>query len=651
MLGRKKSDAPAKAEWTPARQRRQRALFVVGAAWMLLSYCGVEVYCSRYLGGGSTSIHTFGLCWAILLTGVSLALPRWIGKVVYGLSFYFFAIFGAVQCCYYSIFGRMMWLGDVRYAGEGGAFVGDVLGQFSRGWWCATILLMVIGCIGCFLVPRGARRGRLRVVCLLAALSAAVGLYAYPGVVFRQDDAQGVWGAQNEYRRAMSAEGVYTTMYDAHKVYQICGIFQTTVKDAWTHQVYPKTPMYRRQVERRAAEIDSWFDERPAHEDNGMTGIFEGKNVVLVLMESMDDWLINSSDTPTISRLMDEGINFTNFYTPGYGSVRTFNSEFCVNTGIFLPTNGQYAFDYCNNDFSESMASLLRAQNYSAEAFHYNDVTFYNRGVMEPAMGYENYNSYMNYGIVGDALLSDTAVFSNEDLMAKFYGGEEGDTASNFLSFIITRSAHMTYTYNEELSRFALGQYPRYMGASGHEEVDCIRAKARCCDAMFARLLRSLEENGHLEDTVIVAFTDHYAYGMQDKQELLRRSGVDDMLLVEKTPCFIWSYGGPSMEVDKTLNTSDLLPTVVNLFGLDSSYRYLGQDAFDENYEGYAIFQDRSWITKDGAYQDGSVLDTFGTEGPSAEEIASMNDLAQTYIHINNLLLESDYYGRAEAEK
>lgn len=649
MAHKSKKQNREAAPLTPRQLRRQRLLYVIGAVWMFLSYYGVEIYCSRYLDPVYTTGKTFGFCWALLLTAIALILPRWIGKVFYGLSFYAFAIFGAVQCCFYAIFGRMMWVGDVRYAGEGGAFVGDVLGLFAKSWWVATVALMVIGCIGCFLVPRGPRPGRLRLTCLLVGLSAVMGLFAYPATVFQQDE--NAWGLQAEYKRALSHQGIYETMYDAHKVYQVCGIYQTTVKDIWQHNIYPKTPMYRREINERASELDAWFGERPAHRDNDMTGIFEGKNVVLVLMESMDDWLINETDTPTISRLMNEGINFTNFYSPGFGSVRTFNTEFCVNAGIYLPTNGQYAFDYCTNDFSESLPSMFGGLGYSTQSFHYNDPTFYNRGVMEPAMGYEAYNCYMNFGMVGDALLSDTGLFENEALMEKFYGGEDGGDYTGFCNFIISRSAHMTYAYDEELSQFAFGQYPQYMGASGHEEIDCIRAKARCCDDLFAYLIKSLEESGHLEDTVIIGFTDHYAYGIQDKQRLLEESGVGNMLLVEKTPCFIWSADGPDMDVDKILNTSDLLPTVLNLFGAESDYRYLGQDAFDENYPGYAVFQDHSWITASGACQDGRVIAAFTEEGPDSGEISAMNDLAETYIHMNNLLLESNYYGRKNAEQ
>ena len=634
---------------TPQRQRRARALYVLGAGWMALSYWGVEVYASRYLDPVYDTGLIFGFLWALLLTGVVLALPRWIGKVVYGLTFYLFAIFAAAQCGYYAIFGRMLWIGDVRYAGEGGAFLGDVLGMFSRSWWIATVALMVIGCIGCFLVPRGPRPPRLRVTCLLLGLSAAVGLWAYPKSVFAQD--ANAWGLQSEYKRALSREGIYTTMYDAHKLYQICGVYQTTVKDIWEHNLFPLTPMYRSQIESRASEAETWFDERAPHQDNDMTGIFAGKNVVLVLMESMDDFLINETDTPTIARLMDEGINFTNFYTPGFGSVRTFNTEFCINTGLYLPTNGRYAFDYCTNDFSESMPNRFRAAGYSAQSFHYNDPMFYNRGVMEPAMGYEAYNSYMNFGMVGDALLSDTGLFVNEELMDLFFGREEGGEGQPFFNFIISRSAHMTYTYNEELSQFALGQYPQYRGSTGDEELDCIRAKARCCDDLFAYLLQTLEENGCLENTVIIGVTDHYAYGMQDQNLVMEQSGVDKHLLVEKTPCFIWAYDGPDLEVDKVLNTSDLAPTVINLFGMKSEYHYLGRDAFDESYDGCVVFQDQSWISPSGVYEDGNVIAAFTDEGPTDAEIEEMNAFAQEYIRINNLLLESDYYGRKNAEK
>ena len=79
---RKKQREPEAASRLPL-PRRRRGLAVLGAAWMLLSYCCVEWYAALWLEPESAAAaHMFGFLWAVALTGVSLALPRWIGKVV-----------------------------------------------------------------------------------------------------------------------------------------------------------------------------------------------------------------------------------------------------------------------------------------------------------------------------------------------------------------------------------------------------------------------------------------------------------------------------------------------------------------------------------------------------------------------------------------
>ena len=186
---------------------------------------------------------------------------------------------------------------------------------------------------------------------------------------------------------------------------------------------------------------------------------------------------------------MGESINFTNFYTPGYGTARTINSEFCMNTGIYLPTNGQYVFNYVTNDWDQSIASQLVNNGYSAEVFHYNTQEFYSRGAFEPAMGYRNYNCYADYNNDKNALYDDCLLFDIPELNDLFF--REGQTFNT----IITRSAHLSYKYNEVLSYYALKQYPQYRGLYGSEEEDCARVKAKLVDDMFARLLEELEKH------------------------------------------------------------------------------------------------------------------------------------------------------------
>ena len=116
---------------------------------------------------------------------------------------------------------------------------------------------------------------------------------------------------------------------------------------------------------------------------------------------------------------------------------------------------------------------------------------------------------------------------------------------------------------------------------------------------------------------------------------------------MEKTPCFIWSSDLSAMEMDKVLNTSDLLPTVLNLLGVDSPYDYIGRDAFDESYPGFVPFSNGSWISGDTAFDSGSqeLISISGNQQTvTADFQKEMAEATQDFIRINNLILDADYY-------
>ncbi len=608
---------------------------------LVLAYFSVECLCALLLQPAELYGLAFGGMWAVLLASIVLLLPKLAGRIVFGVTYYFSLLWMLAQTGYYSVFGKMMWLTDMFYAGEGVGYFGDVLGGFSLLWWIGGFLLLGTGALLIWRFPDPVKGIIRRIPNVILAVLAVVMLFLLPEMIFVKD--LDIWGTRSEYGQSSSYRATYETMYEAKKTYNICGVYQLTFRDVWVHMLYPLSPAYQIELHNRKEQVDAYFEERGEQSDNEMTGTFAGKNVVLVLMESMDDWMITPEDTPTLYQLKNEGIDFTNFYTPGYGTARTINSEFCMNTGIYLPTNGDYVFDYVTNGFNQSIASQATANGYSAEVFHYNDPAFYSRGVFVPAMGYNAYNSYADYENDTKALYNECLLFEIPELKELFF--REGKTFNT----VITRSAHLSYVYNEVLSNYALKQYPEYRGKYASQEEDCARVKAKLVDDFFARLLKELEAQGQLENTVIVAMTDHYTYGYKNLEELYAHSGVEDTLLLEKTPCFVWSLGGPAIKVEKTLNTADLLPTVLNLMGFDSPYRYLGQDAFDPGYQGYALFPDGSWIY-DGIVcrvDDGNKIQILRNENNreiTQELQAEMAERTREFINISNLLLITDYY-------
>ena len=126
-------------------------------------------------------------------------------------------------------------------------------------------------------------------------------------------------------------------------------------------------------------------------------------------------------------------------------------------------------------------------------------------------------------------------------------------------------------------------------------------------------------------------------------------SDVEETIWLERTPCFIWTPGLEPTVVEKTLNTADLVPTLLNLLGVETEIPYMGSDAFDPEYPGFVPFSNGSWIRDGVAYDaaSGKLLYRGNTAGPITEEYKTqMIQKVQEFTRINNLILETNYYGR-----
>lgn len=606
-----------------------------------LSFFLPELFIYTYTDTSAFSL-AFSAVWAGILAGFLFLLPRLPARILFVLLYYPAATLAILQAGYFELFGKFMWLTYLVYLRDGAEFAGSVFDYLPAGFVPAAVLLLLWGAAACRLRSNTtASRAKVLAVCFCAVTAAAALPYLLNAACAGDELERGLG---TDYYAGKSLRRAYDLMYDAHKVYTMCGLYHSAGRDIWVHLLEPQLPGNKSEENQKLARIESYFAQRESATENEMTGTLAGKNVILVLMESADDWAIREDTTPTLCRLMREGINFTNLYTPLYGSVRTFNTEFTVNTGVFSPTDGSLTFTYCGNDYSESLPNTFRAAGYSANAFHYNSPSFYSRGVMDPAMGYETYICYADYAEhsnqFSSELYEDTFVLTNPDLRAQLLPDKP------FFNFVISRNAHMPYSSDDSVSKYAMEQYPQYADADECEEVGCYLAKMKLLDNFFSQLLAELERAGQLENTVIVGVTDHYSYSMKDQERVRALSDVPVDLMVEKTPFFIWSTDLQPMTVDKTLNTSDIAPTLLNLFGLSSGTYYIGHDAFDPNYAGYAIFSDGSWIDGNVVYQDGEIIHEFSDGAAARTDIATMNQTAQDFIEINNLILETDYYSK-----
>lgn len=583
---------------------------------------------SRWIGAYSIfelAPNLFTLLWAIILVAVVTIVPsRRAGRILYGILYYFFLTYTIIQYGSYLILGKFLYISDFMYAGEGGDYASWVISFITPSMLLWIIVLILIGVCGIVFFPTKSHSEekftlvRLGTVCLCV-----IGLFLIPklyGGTVTEEHWDDFFNPAFEYKHFTNVN------FDL----ELTGEYQFLARDLFI-QINKLTKDYTEEFQM----VESFISEKEDHSVNSMTGIFAGKNVLVFMLESMDDWLVTPEDTPTIYKMMSEGINFTNMYTPDYSNGYTFNTEFAFNISVYPYTNGNVAYSLQRNAFPYSIASTFAGVGYSANSFHAGNPAYYNRGQMHEAFGYEQYHSYYDYPSAYISVLDDRFLAESDALYADVVSGEP------FLSFVITFSPHLPYTDGDELAQTALSLYPQYDQQEGREAA-ILRAKAKLTDDMFAELLRRLEQDGLLSNTVIIGFADHYAYGLTDP-ELLRQLSEDaGNSILENTPAFIYcaDYNQP-ITVEKVMQTIDLAPTIMNLFGLEVPKEIMGQDVFDDNYIGYAIFPNGTWLTNTAYVKNGNVI---WNSGMSNDELAAMNDYVQQVYLVNDAILDSDFY-------
>ncbi len=558
--------------------------------------------------------------WAVLLSSIVTVIPsrKW-GRIVYGVLYYFYFAYTLGQYGVYIVLDRFMYVSDLLLAGEGADYADYVMQFLNPGLIFQLLALVGLGVLGIFCIPRAVPkrawmvRGIAMLLCVFAIANA--------GKLYEPLDGDNVW--DNFQKPAFE----YQRFVSPNFGMQITGVYQFLCRD-----IQVQLSRNFSDTSALAGEIDAYFAQKPDHLGNEYTGLLAGKNVLVFMLESIDDWMITEEITPTLYGLMTTGMNFTNHFTPDYASGYTFNTEFAFNLGVYPYSNGNVSYALTRSDFRHSLANTFKANGYAANSFHEGEPDFYNRGPMHTAFGYEMYHCYRDYPWESVSVLDDRFLVENDVLYEKMTAGQP------FFSFGITYSAHLPYK-DDDFTNYARELFPMYNDYG--QELSGLYAKARMTDEMFRLLLERLEADGLLEDTVIICYSDHYVYGLSDTELLQQKSEEAGSPILEKTPAFVWWSGCEGIEIDKVCHTVDLAPTIMNLFGFEVPKELMGSDILDDSYEGYAIFPYTTWVTDKAYCKYGEIQ---WNNGMTQEEIQAMNAFVQQYYYINDAILDADYY-------
>ena len=392
---------------------------------------------------------------------------------------------------------------------------------------------------------------------------------------------------------------------------------------------------------------DEYLSNATPTRKNNYTGLLKDYNLITICAESFCPWFISEELTPTLYKLSHTGILFENYYGT-FQSVTT-NGEYTMCMGLYPDmsrTKTDSSFNVAGTNYLPfCLGNALKGMGYQTWAYHDYIGDFYNWNITHANMGYTFK--------AADSGLAMKIDWPSSDLeMMEASVDDYINSGEPFHAYYMTFSGHYQYNWDNAMSaknRDAVKDLPY------SEPVKAYIACNLELEYALEYLMQRLEEAGVADKTCIALTNDHYPYGLTEDEYNELAGQTLDTTFEKYRNSFICYVPGLSenIVVDEYCSTADILPTLLNLFGVDYDSRLLaGTDVLSSGLH-VAVLSDKSFLTKAFRYDAGTE-----TVIPADENTTVSGKLAEAYrlyvdsrFQLSGNILNSDYYAHVFARE
>jgi len=389
----------------------------------------------------------------------------------------------------------------------------------------------------------------------------------------------------------------------------------------------------------RKKEMNEFFKNDTPTEQNIYTGLYKGKNLILIMAESFNSIAVSKELTPTLYKLTNEGFVFENFYSPVILS--TIGGEYQELTGLYPHINllGS-TWRRGTNYFKYGYGNIFEEYNYNTYAYHNNEYNFQSRNRYLNALGFDNYMGCGN----GLENKINCNIWPQSD--SEMISSTIDDYINNdkpFMTYYVTVSGHMAYNWGNAMSnkhkeKVENLDYPTDIKAYLATQIEL--------DEALNTLIEKLKKANKLEDTVIALVGDHYPYDISiNNINKLSAYERDRVIEINHSNFILWNNKTKTTKINKVGSQIDILPTLLNLFGIEYDSRLIiGKDILS-NTEGLAIFANGSWISDKGKYfSTTNKFIPFDNVKIEENYVTDMNSIVNNKILMSKYIIEENYY-------
>ena len=368
---------------------------------------------------------------------------------------------------------------------------------------------------------------------------------------------------------------------------------------------------------------------------NEYTGLFKGKNLIYIVAESFYEIAISKELTPTLYKLTNSSFQFENFYTPNYLS--TIGGEFQALTGLHPSQELLSTWRSGTLTLPYGLANIYKNLGYKTFAYHNHSGYFQNRNKYLKSLGFDNFKA-CSLGL--EKLINCNRWPESDIEMINATIDDYINLDTPFMTYYMTVSGHFEYTFNDNSIAYKNRNLVNNLPYS--ESIKAYIATQIELDRALESLLNKLEEKGILDDIVIVLMADHYPYALTlDEINEISSYKRDNDFEINHNKLIIYNPLVPNTKISKVASSSDVLPTIYNLFGIDYDSRlFTGSDILSTS-DGLVIFQNRSWISDKAIYN--SRTNTYQGDAPRTY-IDSINNIVSNKLAFSKEVINNNYY-------
>ncbi len=407
---------------------------------------------------------------------------------------------------------------------------------------------------------------------------------------------------------------------------------------------------------RTVRNMDEYVASLTASSQNEYTGLFKGKNLIFISAEAFSAEAIDPERTPTLYRMATRGINFTDYYQPA--SAGTTGGE-VQNIFGMLPLSGGSTFSkLAKHSNRYTMSWQLNELGYYGKAFHNNTYTYYNRHITHNKLSFSE--GFEGYGNGAESYITQT--WPQSDLEMAQGTIEQYINKEHFNIYYMSVSGHSAYSWSAN----AMAKKNREFVAKEEESglySEPVLAYLACnveLDRAMEHVINQLEAAGKAEDTVIVISADHFPYGLNESGKtsyLAELYGYEPANQIERdhNRLILWCGALEKEEpivVDSPTSSLDILPTLMNLFGIPFDSRLcLGRDVFSDA-DALVYNTAYDWKTELGTYIAAKGKFTPATEDCEIPDdyVDSVKKIVRNKMNYNQGLIDCDYFAHVFAD-